>query len=134
MHASSPPGDAGRRGPERQEACLGKQTRKARLTGTAQKQKDRPLSRITWLDKPRHPELDYYGPAVKRRMEELNMTERDLASASTISRSCVNRIINGKITTSLENDKRLHTALCLPDGALMKLAAELMKADLNPEL
>lgn len=99
--------------------------RKARTSGNAKPSKQRPACRIHWRHLPRHPELDFYGAAVRHFMDKLDWTERDLAAAAALCCSCVNDILRGTPTTDLERDRRLHEGLGLRYGRLHDLAAKL---------
>ena len=102
-----------------------KRGRKACCVGRPGRKKQRPECRVPWRRRHRHWDLDFYGRAVAQEMHRRHWTERDLAAAAAIHHSSIHKIIAGKVTPDLEQDRRLHRAFALKLSTLSFLAYRL---------
>ena len=102
-----------------------KRQRRARCAGRPGRKKQRPECRVPWRRRHRHWDLDFYGRAVAQEMHRRHWTERDLAAAAAIHHSSIHKIIAGKVTPDLEQDRRLHRAFALKLSTLSFLAYRL---------
>ena len=102
-----------------------KRRRRARCVGRPGKKKQRPECRVPWRRQHRHRDLDFYGMAVAREMHRHHWTERDLEAAAAIHHSTIHKIIAGKLTPDLEQDRRLHRAFKLKLNTLSFRAYQL---------